>query len=497
MSLFKNLSVAIAAPAFIAFETVGIMAWSSPSKAKKTIPKSQLYAQGSPSTATIAVSVDWNAVRERTTGLKFGLNVYQGFMPQNFNNSAYSSNIAYMSPGLIRFHNAGSLDDSINADGLINTAHRTWDADKITSALLSSFNAFGNNQPQRMINIPTWPTWMDANQDGFLDTNQFDNYARLCAALVKIVNKDNHFGVKYWEVTNEKDDQYFTQFHTNAGWGGLINTRRPDRLNELITIYNKVAVAMKRADPTIKVGGPAIARADLQPFYVPFIRGTVRNLDFFTYHFYATGSASTSDSNVYNSTQAIANYTKSIVQALKNASPNRHIPAMLDEYNISWTWTTYDPRMSNNKGAVFDALSIVKAIENGASATLAWNEKDDIYGKTSNQNQLRPSAHLFHLLNNLLVGYRVRTTTSDSNVVVPFAVNSSAAGHKSYLIINRSNSPKRIRTNFNGWTPAQETLNKYEVSALGYRYTTIQWNSISSRNFLVPANSVTLLKFTD
>ena len=496
MNIFTKLSLAIAGAGLISVGTVAKMALSSPTQIKENI-SNQLYAAVTPESDTIAVSVDWLAIKGQMTNFKFGLNAYQGFRPESFNNSAYHKNLVYMSPGVIRYHNLGMLDDSKTADGLINTAQRTWDTDKIKSALTASFKSFGLKQPQRMINIPTWPTWMDANNDGFLDSNQFDNYAKLCADLVKIVNKDNNWNVKYWEVTNEKDDKYFTPFHTYAGWGDLIDSSKPDHLNELITIYNKVAVAMKQVDPNIKIGGPALARTDLKPFYVPFIKGVVSKLDFFTYHFYATGSASTSDTEVYNIANYIADYTKSIVQALNDASPNRYIPAMLDEYNISWTWETYDPRMRNNKGAVFDALTIVKAIENGANATLAWNEKDDIYGKTSNQDQLRPSAHFFHLLNKLMVGYRVTTTTSNDNAVVPFAVNNSAAGFKAYMIINRSSSPKEIKTNFNGWTPAQKTLDKYEVSSLGYTSKTIDWSSVSTGKFIVPENSVTILSFRD
>ena len=495
MNIFPKLSLAIAGTGFF-IVTVANLALSSPRQFKEIIPN-QLYAAVSQESDVVAVSVNWLAVKDQMTGFEFGLNAYQGFRNENFNNSAYSKNLVYMSPGLIRYHNLGMLDDSKTADGLINTAQRTWDADKIKSALTSSFNTFGINQPQRMINIPSWPTWMDANNDGFLDINQFDNYAKLCAELVKIVNKDNQFGVRYWEVTNEKELQYFAPFHTYGGWGGLIDSSKPAHLNELITIYNKVAVAMKQVDPTIQIGGSGTARPDLQPFYVPFIKGVVSNLDFFTYHFYATGSASTSDADVYNVTNVIADYTKLIVQALNDASPNRHIPAVLDEFNINWDSTTYDSRMRNNKGAVFDALSIVRAIENGANGTMAWNEKDDIFGKTSNQDELRPSAHLFHLLNELLVGYRATTTTSDDNAVVPFAVNNSAAGFKTYVIINRSDSPKQIKTNFNGWIPAQKTLDKYEVSSLGYTYTTIDWNSVSAGNFIVPENSVTFLSFNE
>lgn len=445
---------------------------------------------------SITTTVDWNSGKESNTSLGYGLNAFQGFRPESFNNAAYSDNMSMMNPGLIRFHNSSALQDSSTPDGLIDTAHQTWDANKIKSALAASFSSFGQNQPQRMINIPTWPDWMDADRDGFLDRNQFDNYAQLCADFVKIVNKDAQFNVKYWEVTNEKDDRYFTQFHDNGGWGGLKNSAKPDRLDELITIYNKAAVAMKRVDPTISVGGPGIARPDLQPFYVPFIKGTVNNLDFFTYHFYATGSAATADQDVFNATRAIGDYTNTIVQALKTASPNRTIPAMLGEYNISWTWETRDPRMTNYKGVIFDALSMVRALSNGAAATLTWNEKDGIYGKMDDQNNLRLGGKFLQLLNQSMIGDRIPTTTSNESAITTFAVSNSALGYKSYLIINQSSDPQQIQLNFTGWKPPQPTLDTYTVSSSGYTEKTVNWSSISN-GIVVPSDSVILLKFAD
>ena len=534
MTLLKNFSVTIAGAAVFVFGTGVNLALPSSTQAKEIISKNQLYAQLNPSAApsqlcqgglkngensltfssssgnicisgtqpssadTIAVNVDWNAVKQETNSLKleFGLNATAGFRSENLNDAAYSSHMAYMKPGIVRFHNVSNLEDSKSPDGLIDTANKSWDVNKIKSALTSSLNMFGNNQPERMMSIPTWPTWMDANKDGFLDPDQYDNYAKLCADFVKIVNIDNHFNVKYWELTNEEDAQYFTQFHEYGGWGALIDPTKPDRIDEIITIYNKVAVAMKQVDPTILTGGPSTARADLQPFYIPFIKGTLDNLDFFSYHFYATGDGYTSDAEVYNVANVIADYTKSMVQALNEASPNKHIPVMLDEFNINYEWSSYDPRMTNNKGAVFDALLIVKAIESGADATMAWNEKDDIYGKTSSQDELRPGAHLFYLMNNFLIGLQATTTTSDDNAVVPFAVISSDASHKNVMLINRSNSSKQIKTNFNGWMPAQTSIDKYQISSLGFTSETTNWNSVSNGDLVLPENSVTLLSFS-
>ncbi|WP_309728951.1 GH39 family glycosyl hydrolase [Chamaesiphon sp. OTE_75_metabat_556] len=440
----------------------------------------------------IITTVNWNAVKGTVTSLGFGVNAFQGFRPTSFNSAIYQSNLLAMKPGLIRFHNSSALQDSSTPDGLINTASKSWDVNKVKSALAASLATFGQRQPQRMVNIPTWPDWMDADRDGFLDRHQFDNYARLCADLVKIVNKDSRFKVKYWEVLNEKDDLYFTQFHSNGGWGELKDAAKPDRLNEVIAIYNKVAIAMKQVDPQIKVGGPGISRSDLQPFYIPFIKGTVDRLDFFTYHFYATGSAATPDKDVFDATSKIGDYTTTIVKALTANSPNRKIPAMLGEYNISWTWETRDPRMTNHKGIVFDALSMVKSLSNGAIATLAWNEKDGVYGKMDDRNKLRSGGYFLKLMNQLAIGDYVATSTSNKEAIEIFAVRNLELGYRSCLIINRSNQSQHIQVKFTGWSPTRQTLTIHVLSSSGYTNKIVNWSEIGEE-LTTSANSVIFL----
>ncbi len=447
---------------------------------------------GSRDGATTA-TVDWNAVQGTVPRSAFGLNAFQGFRTQN---QAYRKNLAFMNPGLIRFHNGGAMQDSSTPDGLIDRDRKTWDARKVKSALAASFSTFGKQQPQRMINIPTWADWMDADQDGFLDANQFDRFAQLCADLVRLVNRESRFGVKYWEITNEKDNTYFSQFRNGGGWGSLKDDAKPDRLNELIAIYTKAAIAMKKVDPTIQVGAPAIERSDLQPFYVPFIKGTANHLDFFTYHFYATGSASTPDSEIYEATRSIASRTETMVQAVKTAIPNRSIPVILGEYNISWTWETRDPRMTNHKGVVFDALSMIRALSKGATATLAWNEKDGVYGKTDDQNKLRLSGRFFQLINRFLIGDRVRSVTNNEKDITTFAVKNQALHHRSYLIVNHSSKSQPIKTNFGSYRPKRLSVERYELSASGYAKKAIGWNAVQ-KGIVVPDNSVTLLVFAD
>ncbi|KYC42470.1 hypothetical protein WA1_21130 [Scytonema hofmannii PCC 7110] len=441
-------------------------------------------------TTSLNVTVDWNAVEGQTKDEHFGINVYRAVADAG--NSKYRSNMSHMSPGIIRFHNMDYIKDSSKDHGLIDTENKTWDVQKVVNTIQASIDMFGADQPQRMFNIPSWPSWMDANKDGYLDSDRFDEYANLCADLVKIVNKDNNLGVQYWEITNEKDIEYFSIFHTKSGWGKLIDPNQPDRLDELITIYNKVAEAMKAVDPSIKVGGPSIARPDLTPFYEPFIKGTADNLDFFTYHYYPTGSAATPDDQVFNAANSIGKYTKTIVDTLKKISPNRDIPAMLGEYNISWTWETHDPRMTNNKGAVFDALSMIEAIENGAAASLSWNEKDGSYGKTSYNDTLRPGGELLHLFNEYLVGNRI-STTSDNSSITTFAVDRPGS-HKAYVLINSSNSPQEVAVTFNNWNLTTSHVSKHIISDSGYSQELTAWDTVNNSTIVLPANSVLLFE---
>ena len=123
-------------------------------------------------------------------------------------------------------------------------------------------------------------------------------------------------------------------------------------------------------------------------------------------------------------------------KALTAAVPGRSIPLFLDEYNVSWTWETRDPRMTDVKSAVFDALAVTSAVTHGAAGTAAWNECDGIYGKMDDAYHLRPSATLFHLLNAHMIGPVVSAVSADPQSVVAYAVKTARG--RSLLLINRT-----------------------------------------------------------
>jgi len=437
--------------------------------------------------APVAAQVHWQQTIATTTPLSFGLNCYAAGNPDVAADPQYRKNMAYLHAGVLRYHNWGMLQDSSEPNGWLDTAHHGWDRRKIALALAAPFSG----DPARMINIPGFPAWMDANNDGLLDSDQFDAFARFCADLVRIVNVEQKRHLKYWEVTNEWDGKYFIDFYTNSGYGPLKDAAKPDRVRELCEIYNRCARAMKAMDPNIEVGGPALARSDMEDFTRRFILGTVAHLDFFTVHIYASGDRADSDGHVYDAAETVAERMAWFSTLLAQKSPTRRIPVLLDEFNISWSWENRDPRMTTEKGAVFDALVFAAAARGGATGTMAWNERDGIYGKMDNTNVLRPSAHLFHLCNTYLIGAVAATHSDAPRAVVAFAVRNAEQHRWSLLLINRSDTDHTTSITCTG-APMPVSWQLYEISTAGY----LQLPYVSSGTQVVirlPRQSVTVL----
>lgn len=436
---------------------------------------------------SVTVTVDWSSSTP-VSPLSYSLNGFKAFDPKNAASAEYNENLRYMNPGVLRYHAVEMMGDSKTTDrGWIDTANQRWDAEKIGAAL----SGLSANNPVRLMNIPGWPSWMDTDKDDLLDPDKVDAYAQFCADLVRIVNVQGRHGVKYWEPTNERDDVYYVK---------LKNAGQPDRLNDLIDIYNRAARAMKAVDPSIQVGGLAFARADLYPQVERFITGalTAGTLDFLSFHGYASGDPTESDAAIYNriynptdrTVNSLAKHTADIRAMLDRASPNRHIPLWMDEYNISWAWWTGEKRMHNNKGAVFDALAMLYLTEAGADATMAWNEKDGAYGKTDDEDVLRPGAHVFHLMNRYMVGSRAKTQSGDESAIAATAVLDSRGEH-ALLIINRSDKRQQVIPQMQDWQPDSAALGRYEVSNLGLTRSAVNWRDVKAGALRVPPHSVT------
>ena len=374
----------------------------------------------------IAITVAWSRPIATAGTWAYGLNLFRGYDAAIAGDPRYHDALRSMGPGLMRWWSAEM--DGTKPAAWLDHGTKAWKRDVVAATVRAHPIGIGDV----MITIGHFPPWMDADHDGLIDETAVPAWATLCADLVRIVNVECKAGVRWWEVTNERDDD----FHNKHVKQGL-----PSRMDLLVRAYREAAIAMKAVDPSIRTGGPAAIRPDLLGGLRLFVRGAKDQLDFYSYHAYASGDAADADSRVFGPRiSAIREAITSNAAMLREEIPDRQVPHLLDEYNISWTWQTRDPRMTGHKGAVFDALVMAMAATAGAAGTTAWNEMDGIYGKIDGEFRPRPQAELFALLNRHGRGSIVASEPSvlvEANPVVAYAVQSAAG--RMLMLVNRAN----------------------------------------------------------
>lgn len=394
------------------------------------------------------IDIDWKQVQGSTFPEQFGLNAFKAFDEKANMNPAYRLNMDYMNPGIIRFHSANMAQFGHDCCWM-DEKKRSWDAEKIEKAM----NSAEIEGKKVVITISHAPKWMKHTADGQLDVSEIDNFAKFCADLVEIVNVRLEKAIVYWEITNEWDNEYWVKV-------------KKKNVQGLADVYLAAAQAMKAVDPSIKTGGPAVARTDKFQEQEAFALAVLPHLDFYSYHIYASGKASDSHRKIlYERAEIFEKYNHKMVKMLDRVSPHQKIESHFNEYNISWTWEVRDERMTNHIGAIFDALVILGGLRAGVTASCAWNDVDGIYGKMDNQYKLRPGAHVYHLLNKYAVGRRVLSSSSSEDIE-SLAIDSEK--HRLVMLINRSPHQHTLDVDSSSTLMGKSARVSYRISKKGF-----------------------------
>jgi hypothetical protein len=426
-----------------------------------------------PALPVAALSVQWDQGVRLIPAEIMGLNGFAAYNPAVTEQPGYLENLAHMRPGYLRVHHAELMADSKKSKGAgwMNHQDRKWDAERVLSALRPLREAGHQLIPC----IPHWPDWMDADDDGYLDANQFLPFAKLCAELVRIVNQEgsNLPSILDWEITNELDERYHQRFY-EAG--------KPDRLPELVRLYQLIAREMKRMDQRIRTGGPSAMNSYNFDFHQRFISACASEIDFYTVHLYVSGKSTEPDSLIWKRADSPAYPIARIRDLLDAASGGIRIPLHLNEYNIGYDWRKADQRMVTGFGAVWDAWFMFAALEAGADAAAAWNECDGVYGKTTAKHQRRPAAELWHLLTRHVTGLqRQAVWQQPSSDLKAVASTSADAKSRSLLVINRGARARTVVLN----TTMKAT--RHDMDRTGLTSTSHQGDTVH-----VPAGSLAL-----
>jgi hypothetical protein len=409
-----------------------------------------IYIQDNTASST-KIAIDFGTIIKPVSSKLLGTNMFD-ISASNLNNTNYKNAVKYMNPSMVRIHNVDLMSNATtNGHGLmkpdpLNSTELIWDRTRINSFAnsIKSLRTNGYN-PEYVINLNK----LDVGFDAFANTTK---YANLLADFVKIVNQEENLGIKYFEITNELDDDFLG----SNGCPNKLYCSKP--FSELVRIFNASAIAMKAQDPTIKTGGLSYQN----PFanVDAFMDGTIPQgtLDFFSYHRYDSSGnpIKTPNSLLYNPNGLIKTTADSFRLKLDQKSPTKRIELFANEYNICWEYqcgfggasNTSNDYMKNQTGAVFDALGYIAGMESGLDSLNTWNEKDNYYGKYASNYVKRHGGELLKILTN----YKIKdltshTTTNDINNegTVKSATFTTSDNKKVLMLVNRDSQAQNAK----------------------------------------------------
>lgn len=437
----------------LAFVTAAALALTAAgSCAAATPPENSDAGANSPDPA---VEVQWNKTLRPVNPMSYGVDCPACFSPAWTHSPALLKPLSIVTDGgkpLIRLHGWGMVTQGspecwLNKDG-------TWNAAKIADALRPLIRA----GYRLMIDIPAGP-------GGEKDPLHPEEMAALASSLVKIVNVDNHFGVQYWELPNEREH--------------ILNA------TQMAAMFVRAEEAMKAVDPAILVGGPATDDVNV-PYISNFVKQTFPRVDFVSCHTYP-GDGSQPDSVSYANAIVAVNRIAALRASLTAITHGKYLPIFLDEYNIGWDHT---PNIANNQGAVYFSILQSGVIEAGGDVSDVWDlSPPHSMSIVAEDGQLYPSANLFTLMNRYFYGEEV-TAASTSPSVRAYAVRSGL--RHSLLLSNLSDAPLRVMLRFQGWKAGK--IHEFQIAAEGYgEVGKVKASSVRSDGVLLPARSVTVL----
>jgi hypothetical protein len=271
------------------------------------------------------------------------------------------------------------------------------------------------------------------------------DYAAWDELIFQVVKhyRDRGTGIRYWEVGNEVDI---------GEDGGTPYRFEPPGY---VRYYRHTAAAILRADPSARVGGPALAnvRSPIFPALLDCCATNGAPLHFVSWHLYSSSPDAIRETIKY-------------ARGLLSQRPALKPETFLDEWNMDLMNPPLDPRFQpcyiaetvwQMKDAgldwscyyhirdwyvAYDTFARYFSPGGTAFMTRWWNRQPQFDGLFDYQNQIRPAYFTFKLLSRL-AGERLRVT-SNSPRVHGFATHDPQLQMHNLLLWNFSGEPVQV-----------------------------------------------------
>lgn len=355
--------------------------------------------------------VDWNNVVGKLTDKHWGVNDQMEGM--HIVNDRMAEFYEQISPGIIRIHTAGLVEL------MVNNEEREWNEDIIREKFENAKDTYKFGD-RIMLCLDDYPDYISKELP--LKDSEKKEIIELFGKLPGIIKKLG-YRVDMYEFFNEKESRFLESY------------------DDYWYLLNNIAKEMKKTDPDIMCGGPAVSWPSSE-IYKGFIDNCAQNMDFISFHLYARGPGEYPDGSLFSGEQSYvkqADVAGSVIDYLKEKKVT-NLEVLMDEFNVQYVWTPYEPTHHNSVGAAWMACLIKNVAIQGITGLNVWNTQDSgAYGL----NYTSAPARLYQLSNPYLRGDIVYSIESSNRVEMIPVVNESNG--KSILFINKSDSELHLK----------------------------------------------------
>jgi len=254
------------------------------------------------------------------------------------------------------------------------------------------------------------------------------------AEWVKWSNKKMGYNVRYWEIGNELGGSWEAGTEMPLGKGPLtaeIYTKR----------YNDMATAMRRKDPTIKIGSC--------PYVEEVLRDCGANVDFVSIHTYPGSATQTEAQLLADIGPGIKNQVDPVKKWIHEYQPNREKKIEIDysEWNMGFSLDS-----TTLLGGLWSSIFLGELAKNDVSFATQWDCFSNLFADEHDDYARKSEYYSLWLWNNYM-GNRLIATDSSDKTVYTYASRSDHA--VTVMLVNTDkNREAKVDVQLAGITPA-------------------------------------------
>lgn len=194
---------------------------------------------------------------------------------------------------------------------------------------------------QVMLCLSTPPRWVDMHKRA-----DREHYVNQCEKFADFLVNTKGYNITHWELFNEI-------------YNGMEELQK-DEERVYWKFYNMLAPRLREIAPGARVGGPALAWADLGVIE-DFLKHCGDQVDFVSWHRYPTLSPDEPTPDLMRRTSRYGHTVGDVRRVVRQIIPGRKLQLCLTEYNLNCSWEPHDPRQATAVGACWMA-SVLKHV---------------------------------------------------------------------------------------------------------------------------------------